>query len=273
MQFTEKYRPRNYDEYVGSQDKLHEIEEYVESGKPVILIGPPGCGKTTAVFLVASTLGYEVVRTNASDERRSIELKDLQLRLSTKTFTKTLFFIDEADGVQNQNFLFEIVNEATNPVILAANDGYRLSKNFTQKCKVIDLTLENKDLYGVIKRMRDISKTEGKKVSFEKVSTDVRSTINTIFYGADGYEPEKNSFEKVEAIFKNGEFFDINPIWLIDNVHNFYYGLDLYEAIRLISLYMETGKREFLGFLKRAKYGKAEYPNFYKKLKKNGYHR
>jgi len=74
-EWTEKYRPKRLRKVVGNKKATEELKGWAEdvhkakSKKAAILHGPPGCGKTSAAYALASELGWEVIDLNASDKR------------------------------------------------------------------------------------------------------------------------------------------------------------------------------------------------------------
>ena len=74
--WLEKYRPKTLDDLVGNEDAVARMRAMVSSGfiPNLIFSGPPGCGKTSAVSVLARELLGDkrkeaVLEMNASDER------------------------------------------------------------------------------------------------------------------------------------------------------------------------------------------------------------
>ncbi|MCS7123189.1 MAG: replication factor C small subunit [Candidatus Aenigmarchaeota archaeon] len=111
--WTEKYRPKNFDEIINQENIVERIEAFVRSKNipHMIFSGPPGCGKTTLAIVLAKELyGDEwkqnVLQLNASDER-NIGI----IRGKVKEFARTkaigevpfkLIIMDEADAITNE---------------------------------------------------------------------------------------------------------------------------------------------------------------------------
>ena len=268
MQLTEKYRPKTREDFIDNEEALEELERYIESSYPVILVGSPGIGKTSAVLMIAEGMGYSVQETNASDERKKLELKELEKRLISNSFIKTLYLLDEVDGLKNQAYLAQILKKATKPVVLTANYKYELSKDLTKVCKVIEF--KKPALANVVKRIRHIAEKERLYPDYSRITTDIRSSINNAFNKGNNYKEEKNEFEKVDDIFKGNQLHDINPMWLMDNVTNYYNGRNIIEAIQTIKAYEMFKKKEILSCLPISAYGRAKYPNYFRR-KYNGH--
>jgi DNA polymerase III delta prime subunit len=269
LNISEKYRPKKEDEWIGDKSVLTSLESYIQNDITSLLVGKPGIGKTSAVYLVANKLGYEVIESNASDQRKTLELKDLKIRLGTNTFVKTVFLLDEVDGIETsgQNLLSDIVKTSKHPVVMTANDTQKLTPNLKKSCKLIEVEIKQQDLGAIVKRMKEIAKKEGLEVTYEKVTTDIRSSINCTFEGSQKYIPEENNFEKVKNIYKKGKVEKIPLIWLIDNALNFYHGKELYDVIQILSLVAETNNQKILELLPRATKGTPTFPYYYRRLK------
>ena len=73
MMWSEKYRPKNILDLVGNEEPRKLLVEWFTKWKkglkPILLVGPPGIGKTTLANLIAKQFNYDLISLNASDVR------------------------------------------------------------------------------------------------------------------------------------------------------------------------------------------------------------
>ena len=82
--------------------KIDEFFEKEEFNKGVLLVGMPGCGKTSTLLAYSKEYNYEVVELNASDMRSKKHISEYLneiVRAKSLFNQKKLILIDEADGI------------------------------------------------------------------------------------------------------------------------------------------------------------------------------
>jgi replication factor C large subunit len=151
MMWSEKYRPKKVEQMVGNEDArlagIKWLANWVTGTKPLILVGPPGSGKTTFAKALARQFDYDLIEMNASDTRN----KDaLQARINpvlqnTGLFgKKIMLFLDEVDGISGREdsggieILVDLMREPTIPVIMAANRKSAKMKDLTKVSKLLE---------------------------------------------------------------------------------------------------------------------------------------
>lgn len=135
MMWSDKHRPASVRDMVGNEEPRAAIVTWLAKwkagAKPLLLVGPPGVGKTTMAFLLAEQFGYDMIGLNASDVRSKSKISEILepvLGNAAVTGRPAMIFIDEVDGIHGRSdyggsaALVDIMKRASVPVILAAND-------------------------------------------------------------------------------------------------------------------------------------------------------
>jgi replication factor C large subunit len=197
--WVEKYRPHRLAQLVGNEEAKVELYRWLEGwkpgAKPILLVGPPGVGKTTAIYALAEELGYRVMELNASDFRTKERLSRI---LSPMTETANLFgekpliFLDEVDGLLGRqdygglDYILKLVAGSPLPVAMAANmeDDERVRK-LARKAHLLRFRRVPPRLVHAL--LQEIVRREGLKVDEETIASaveaaggDVRAAINNL---------------------------------------------------------------------------------------------
>ena len=110
--WTERYRPESERQLEGNESNRKIIRNWLEQwqhGRPkkpgLLLVGPPGVGKTTIARAVANDMGWDVIELNASDARNAVAIRKAATNASTHrslfmdsdSNKRTLILLDEVD--------------------------------------------------------------------------------------------------------------------------------------------------------------------------------
>ena len=177
-------------------DLVKWLKNWKIGAKPVLLTGPPGVGKSTAVYAVARQFGYTVIEYNASDVRTRERLRDALAPTLENTSVfgneKLLIFLDEIDGLLGRadyagmDYVLDFIENTTTPVAMAANlEETQKIKKIEQKSQLLRFKPIGADL--MMLYLRATCRREGLSVSEEtllKIASncrgDVRQALNSI---------------------------------------------------------------------------------------------
>src|SRR5919199_3562078 len=223
--WSEIYRPARVQDMIGNEDErltvMKWLSAWVSGSKPLLLIGPPGVGKTTLVHALARQLDYDLIEMNASDTRNrdQLELLIAPILVNTSIFgKKTLLFLDEVDGISGREdtggieSILRIMKQPTIPVIMAANSKDAKIKELAKVCKTIEFNAVTPRLLMLL--VDHVLKDQNKKLSLsektsivDKAHGDVRLLLNILQAKLSGYDTSANTSADIhiaEAI--NGFF-------------------------------------------------------------------
>ncbi len=180
LMWTEKYRPKTFNEIIGQDEIISKIKSFVEKkNMPHLLFaGPAGTGKTTTALVIARTLfgdDYKeyFLELNASDER-GIDV----IRNKVKDFARTkkspkvpfkIIYLDESDALttQAQQALRRTMEKYSKETrfILSCNYLSKIIDPIQSRCAVFKFKKLSKE--SVFKILEKIAKHEGLKLSKE----------------------------------------------------------------------------------------------------------
>jgi replication factor C small subunit len=198
--WTEKYRPKKFEEVVGQDDIIRKVTNLTKSLNipHMLFAGPAGTGKSTLALIIVKEL-YGVhwkencLELNASDER-GIDI----VRQKVKDFARTkalgsvpfkVIFLDEADALtkEAQQALRRTMENFTGTCrfILSCNYSSKIIDPIQSRCVVFRFKmLEKKDIE---KRIRIIAEKEGLQIDpktmetlYEDSEGDCRRVINLL---------------------------------------------------------------------------------------------
>lgn len=198
--WTEKYRPKKFEEVVGQEEILKRVKSLVQSNNipHLLLAGPAGTGKSTLALIIVKELFGESWRENylelnASDER-GIDV----VRQKVKDFARTraigdvpfkVIFLDEADALtrEAQQALRRTMENFTSTCrfVLSCNYSSKILDPIQSRTVIFRFQLlEKKD---VKKRIDLISEREGLVINsdafdalYEASEGDCRRIINLL---------------------------------------------------------------------------------------------
>ena len=251
--WSEKYRPQNISDMLGNEESRSSIIEWFtkwkKGTKPLLLVGPPGIGKTTIAFLTAKQFGYDMIGLNASDVRSKSRLNEILSPVlgNVSILGIPMIFIDEVDGIHGRGdyggaeALIEILKEPTVPIILAANS------DISDKMKSIKKVVKTISFKPIPPRLlkiylENILKKENVKLSpgsmikvIDRSHGDIRSMINLTQSLVTGFNPQTEmSFENINVEDGVNAFFKANSL---DEARSVLYSMQIDPKLKIDAFY------------------------------------
>lgn len=174
--FEGSIRPKNIEEYIGQSEVKENLNIFMKAAlmreevlDHVLLYGPPGLGKTTLAYIIASEMGTNIKTTSGPAIEKS---GDLAAILSTLEPGDVLF-IDEIHRMPRfiEEILYSAMEDFTLDIIVGSDASSRSIKidlpHFTlvgATTRVGDLTGPLRDRFGIVSKLNFYTIDELKQI-------------------------------------------------------------------------------------------------------------
>ena len=231
MMWSDKHRPQSISDMIGNEEARTVLVEWFakwkKGTKPILLVGPPGIGKTTIANLSGKQFGYDMISLNASDVRSKSRISEVLNPVlgNISVLGSPMIFVDEVDGIHGRadfggaEALIKILKEPTVPIVIAANsDTSTKMKSIKKATKTIYFRPLPPRLLRL--HLENILKMEGEKLSpgllikiIADSRGDIRSMINSAQALVGGFNPQtEKSFEILDVESGVNAFFKANSL-------------------------------------------------------------
>lgn len=246
----EKYKPKAISGMIANRLQASELKRAVsmwKRGSAVVLSGPPGCGKTLSVELIARELGFEFV-TGTVEEL-------LASSTQSSIWSRGKILIGDLDTEFSAGDATKLIEESRWPVIFVTIDVYQRSLIELRKDSRIEIIQFQKvgaaELAGFLGRicaaesivaneralyelaMRSDGDARWALIALESLASVELGALQNV----DKDRVEK-IFDTLDAIFQRRYADEIEPsliAWVVENLPDRYSGAELAHAYRCLA--------------------------------------
>lgn len=268
-----KYRPKTIDDIVLPENVKEQIKNWIRKGSipNLLLIGPPGTGKTSLANVIKHSMNVEMLVLNGSEKRGIDIIRNEILSFALAgTYKLKIVFIDEADGltVDAQQSLRNIIETYSNNTRFIFTANYdKFIQPLKDRFTIIYFDkLTKEDIENIVKKILDneniMYKPNDLKYVINALYPSLRSIIQTLQTNIIEIENKKvlkltnivksNDLEIIETIiklFKANQIDEIRKIIDENNItdftelyRKFFYNLNDAIAKLIVSEYMYRDK-------------------------------
>ncbi|MEW5996008.1 MAG: replication factor C large subunit [Candidatus Micrarchaeota archaeon] len=269
MLLTEKYAPQKTDDVLGNLEPRRQLKRWAlnwgrgEKGKPILLAGPTGVGKTALALALANELHLELVQMSASDFRNKERVEKVisgAAMASTLSGKGKLILVDDIDAMAGREdyggvaAIASILRGNPCPIILTATDAYEKKISPLRfLCEM--LKMRRSIAPSVAKLLSRIAEGEKLPCTPEKImeiaqnsNGDIRAAINDLQACSPGMrDREKDMFERLSHLFRASSYaearetsfgdveHDYLKLWIDENLPAVYSDRELSDAFSTLS--------------------------------------
>jgi replication factor C large subunit len=221
LPWPEKHRPRSLDLIVGNPDKISKLKAWILSWKTripdkraVLLIGPPGTGKTASIGALANDLDMEMVEFNSSDKRNKDSIETLVWRAASQQTLDgrpRIILLDEVDGLSGTSdrggvgAIIKVIKSSVHPIMMTANDpnSPRL-KDLFKICEVYSFEpIDSEGMSEVLTRIAKLNTAEVSQDIIDQIIDNCAGDLRAAISDLEAYVKRGSKPESVDSAIRD----------------------------------------------------------------------
>lgn len=221
LPWSEKHRPRSIDQIVGNPDQLRLMKMWILSWKnrppdkrAVLLIGPPGTGKTASIGALANDLDMEIVEFNSSDKRNKGSIETLVWRAASQQTLdgrSRIILLDEVDGLSGTSdrggvgAIIKVIKSSVHPIMMTANDpdSPRL-KDLYKICHVYNFEpIDSDRMSEVLARIAKSNQAEVSQEIIDQIIENSAGDLRAAISDLEAYAKRGTSLQSIDSVIRD----------------------------------------------------------------------
>lgn len=233
MLLNEKYSPKKINDLLGNDIAKEKIKKWIlewsrgKKGKPILIYGPSGIGKTSFAYVLKKEFDLELLEMNASqfrDKKNVDRIIANAMMAGTLSGKKKIILIDDVDILRKDDRggaleISRLIKEAEVPILLTADNAWEKKiAPIRMQCELIQLRRITKN--SIVKLLREVSEKENTEIEEEVLvkiaensNGDVRSALNDLqAVHTTNRDREKDIFNLVREVFKGENYLEVRKL-------------------------------------------------------------
>lgn len=230
--WVDQYKPTDLSAVIGHKTQIDSILSWLndwpkkDAPRAILVSGPPGIGKTTAVHLTIKHANFDIVELNASNERSASAVRKWfeEASHSNHVGKRRVVVMDEVDGMSSGDRggireLARIVKTCSFPIICIANERTTKLRPLTSCCLDIRFarptrTTIAKTLMNTVIHSEKLSiQQSALELLCERNGNDIRSILNFLQFTSRSetsinmLNSTKDEIQRIDAFSATGRLF------------------------------------------------------------------